>query len=82
MASTYPAQVIIVVPKRLFKKAVHRNRIKRQIRECYRLQKDSFYEHLLKEGIGVNLALIYFAPEFYKTHEIMHSLQTLLQKVK
>ena len=37
-------QLLITVPKRSFKKAVLRNRIKRLIRENYRLQK-----HLLKE---------------------------------
>ena len=36
-------QVAIVVPKRSIKSAVHRNRIKRQMRELYRLNK-----HLIK----------------------------------
>jgi ribonuclease P protein component len=34
-----PCQVLIIVPKRNFKNAVDRNRIKRQIREIYRLNK-------------------------------------------
>lgn len=33
-------QLLVVVPKRNFKKAVDRNRIKRQIRELYRLNKE------------------------------------------
>ncbi|WP_291723852.1 ribonuclease P protein component [Bernardetia sp.] len=37
-----PARLLISVPKRNFKKAVDRNRIKRQIREGYRLQKANF----------------------------------------
>jgi len=37
-----PARLLISVSKRNFKKAVDRNRIKRQIREGYRLQKSEF----------------------------------------
>jgi ribonuclease P protein component len=34
-----PARILIAVPKRQFRKAHQRNRIRRQIREAYRLQK-------------------------------------------
>ncbi len=37
-------KVCISVPKRIFKKAVDRNRVKRQILECYRLNKAVFYD--------------------------------------
>ncbi|MFK5889566.1 MAG: ribonuclease P protein component [Flavobacteriaceae bacterium] len=44
-------QVGFSVPKRLIKKAVDRNRIKRQLREVYRLNKKEFYQSIDKKYI-------------------------------
>lgn len=44
-----PAQMLVSVPKRCFKRAVKRNRVKRQVREAYRRNK-----HILWEAIGEN----------------------------
>lgn len=46
-----PLQVGFSVPKRLIKKAVDRNRIKRQLREVYRLNKKDFYQMIEKKYI-------------------------------
>ena len=45
-SSKYPAQVGVSVPKRNFKKAVHRNRLKRLLRETYRKQKHIIYNSI------------------------------------
>jgi len=45
-----PAQVLISVPKRRFKRAVDRNLLKRRIREAFRLQKNSLLYPFLGEG--------------------------------
>ena len=44
--SDYPAQVGVSVAKRNFKKAPDRNRLKRVMRESYRLQKEIVYNNL------------------------------------
>jgi ribonuclease P protein component len=59
----YPVQVMFVVPKKLFKRANDRNKLKRRMREAYRLQKSSLYERLKASEKKFILALIYTAKE-------------------
>ncbi len=53
------SQVLIIVPKRNFKKAVDRNRIKRQIREIYRLNKDLFIQNLKVSQVQVAISIAF-----------------------
>ncbi|MGB0525198.1 MAG: ribonuclease P protein component [Flammeovirgaceae bacterium] len=55
-------QVLVSVSKKKFKKAVDRNRIKRQIREAYRLNKSAWLAGL--DNKPAHLAIIYVAKEF------------------
>lgn len=49
LKTNFPVQFAISVPKRFFKRAVDRNRIKRLVREVYRKNKSDLYL-LLKSG--------------------------------
>lgn len=49
--SSAPVKVVISVPKRSFKKATDRNRLKRQIREVYRKEKQGVYNVLGEKKI-------------------------------
>lgn len=71
-------QVGFTVPKRNFKNAVDRNRIKRQLREAYRLQK-----HLLKSEDGSKFALffLYLGKDKLPYHSIESSIRKLLEKI-
>ena len=53
-----PAQVAFSVSKRGFRLAVTRNLIKRRMREAYRKNKSSLYEHLMTGNIQIAFVVI------------------------
>ena len=55
----YPAVMAVSVPKRIFRRAVDRNLLKRRIREFYRLYKPQFYSRLEQTGIKIQLVIQY-----------------------
>lgn len=59
--SPFPAQIAVSVPKRAFRKAVQRNRIKRQIRVAYRLNKHLLYQKIATPTAKHNQQ--YYVPE-------------------
>jgi len=68
-------QVLFVVPKKNFKKAVDRNLLKRRIKEAYRLQKSFFQNHL--QNIDF-LAIVYIGKEIKNYHYIKKKLAEIL----
>lgn len=78
--SAQPVQVAFTVPKRNFRKAWQRNRIKRRMREAYRLQKNRLYEHL-PEGRRLALVLIYTGREELPYERMEKALRFLLEKL-
>jgi ribonuclease P protein component len=75
------AQVLISVPKKRFKRAVKRNRIKRQIREAYRIHKHDFVTSLIQKEIRVHLAINYIADLELETDILKSKLKTALDKL-
>jgi len=55
----YPVQALFTVSSRRFKNAVVRNRIKRKLKEIYRLQKYLLYEELTRNGRKLLISIIY-----------------------
>jgi len=72
------------VSKRHFKKATDRNRIKRQMRETYRLQKVELQNQLRKSNGGLSVFILYVSNEL-PNYEIlvlkMNTILTRLQKI-
>jgi ribonuclease P protein component len=56
-------QVAVSVPKKHFKKATDRNRIKRLLRETYRLQKNVLLEQVKERKLLLQLFFIYTGKE-------------------
>jgi ribonuclease P protein component len=52
-------QLVISVPKRNFKKAHDRNRIRRQLKEAFRLNKGALEEKLIEEKQQIALFIVY-----------------------
>ncbi|MDX8552357.1 ribonuclease P protein component [Tenacibaculum sp. 1B UA] len=75
--SKFPAQVGVSVPKRNFKKAVDRNRIKRLLRETYRKEKYTIYETVDKPYVFM---ISYLARDEWKYADLEHKMKKLLTK--
>lgn len=78
-APTYPIQFALTVPKRAFPKATQRNRIRRQMREAYRLHKHLLYEHLEGRDLQFGFMLIYVAKEAKTYAEIEKGVQKIIR---
>lgn len=77
----YPAQAGFSVPKRLFRRSVDRNRLKRLMRESYRLQKHLLYDALNQSGTRIALMFIYIANEELPLPKIEPSVSKAIQKI-
>jgi len=58
ISSSGPAQVAFSVSKRGFRLAVTRNLIKRRMREAYRKNKNTLYDHLISQNIKIAFVVI------------------------
>ena len=73
-----PVQLLISVPKKKFKHAVDRNRVKRQIREAYRKNK-SLFESKVEEGKMLLIAIIWLSDKHFATNEVEKRVISLLK---
>jgi ribonuclease P protein component len=57
------ASILVSVPKKRFKRAVKRNRLKRLMREAYRLNKQDLTEKLNEKELQIHIAFNYVSDE-------------------
>lgn len=76
------ARMLVSVPKKCFKRAVKRNRVKRQVREAYRRNKDIITSRLSSlEGKGVVMAFIWIDDNLRSTPEVEEKVINLLNRL-
>ncbi len=73
-------QAGVGAPSRTFRKAVMRNRVKRLLREGYRLEKPAFVANAALQGKRVNLFFLYTDRVVLPQKEIQEKIKQLLSR--
>lgn len=73
-------QVLLSVPKKHLHHAVSRNRVKRQLREAYRLQKQTLHD-ALPEGLHLDVAFIWLSDQLSDTASVHQRVGNLLSRM-
>ncbi len=80
LATDFPAQIAFSVPKRHFKKAVDRNRMKRLMRESYRRNKSDIYTLLEERKIQCAFLLHYTGKSILTFTEADEKIKLILHR--
>ncbi len=70
-----PNRMMVSVPKRLFKRAVRRNLLKRRIREAYRTRKE------LLPPYGASVLFLYNTPEILDFQTVTEQVESILRRI-
>jgi len=74
-------QMLVSVPKKHFKRAVKRNRVKRQIREAYRKHKHVLWDKASEGDKALLLSFIWLDDNLHDSTEIESCVTRLLTRI-
>lgn len=75
------AAMLVSVPKRYFKHAVDRNRVKRQVREAFRRNKSIITQNLTDDHEAVAMAFVWLTDEKFPSSEVENHMVRLLTRI-
>ena len=75
------ATMLVSVPKRYFKHAVDRNRVKRQVREAFRRNKSIITQNLTDDHDAVAMAFVWLTDEKFPSSEVENRMVRLLTRI-
>lgn len=75
------AAMLVSVPKRYFKHAVDRNRVKRQVREAFRRNKSIITQNLTDDHKAVAMAFVWLTNEKFPSSEVENRMVRLLTRI-
>jgi len=73
--------VMVSVPKKRFKRAVKRNRLKRLMREAYRLNKQNLWEKLEEKELQIQIAFNYVSNDELDFASIEKKMKVALDRI-
>ena len=74
-------QALFVVPRKRFKRAVHRNLLRRRIREAYRLSKSHIKQKCAQHEKSIRIAFLYVSDEKTDFQQIQSSIESILRSI-
>jgi ribonuclease P protein component len=80
--SKYPVQAGFTASTKRFPHAVDRNRVKRLTRECWRLQKQEFYNVLQQDSRQLLVFFIYTDKKIAPYATLHHKISVILKKLE
>lgn len=81
LPNAVPVQSSFSVSKRNFKRAVHRNQLKRRMREAFRLRKNEFYQQLNLNEQQLAVMFIFIGKQISDFAEIDKGMKSALNKI-